>query len=35
MQDALDGMARYGAGSTDLWTATFKVLDVMGDGPTR
>ena len=33
VQNALDGMARYGSGSIDLWTATFKVLDVMGDGP--
>ena len=29
VQKALDRMARYGAGSIDLWTAAFKVLDVM------
>jgi len=29
MQDALDGMARYGQGSVDLWTARYQVLQVM------
>ena len=33
VQDALDGVARYGAGSIDLWTARFQVLAVMKAGP--
>ena len=33
VQNGLDGVARYGAGSIDLWTASFKVLSVMKAGP--
>ena len=33
VQNLLDGSARYGAGSIDLWTASFTVLGVMEAGP--
>lgn len=33
VQNALNGLSRYGAGSIDLWTASFKVLGVMKAGP--
>lgn len=34
IQNALDGLARYGSGSIDLWTARFQVMSVMAAGPT-
>lgn len=33
IQNSLDGLARYGAGSIDLWTAQFRVMDIMAAGP--
>ena len=33
VQNALNGIARYGAGSIDLWSARFKVLSVLSAGP--
>jgi hypothetical protein len=33
IQNSLDGLARYGAGSIDLWTAQFQVMSVMKAGP--
>ena len=33
VQNALNGIARYGAGSIDLWTARFQVLKAMDAGP--
>ena len=33
VQNFLNGLARYGAGSIDLWSLRFKVLDVMKTGP--
>jgi hypothetical protein len=33
VQNSLDGLARYGAGSIDLWTAQFQVMSVMAAGP--
>jgi hypothetical protein len=33
IQNSLDGLARYGAGSIDLWTAQFQVMTVMAAGP--
>jgi hypothetical protein len=33
IQNSLDGLARYGAGSIDLWTARFQVMNVMAAGP--
>lgn len=34
IQNSLDGLARYGAGSIDLWTARFGIMSVMAAGPT-
>ena len=34
IQNALDGLARYGSGSIDLWTAQFQVMSVMAAGAT-
>ena len=34
IQNTLDGLARYGKGSIDLWTARFQVMSVMAAGPT-
>ena len=33
VQNTLDGLARYGSGSIDLWTARFQVMSVMAAGP--
>ena len=33
VQNALNGMARYGAGSIDIWTAKYQVLTIMKTGP--
>ena len=33
IQNSLDGLARYGAGSIDLWTAQFGIMNVMAAGP--
>jgi hypothetical protein len=33
VENALNGIARYGAGSIDLWSARFKVLTVISQGP--
>jgi hypothetical protein len=33
VQNFLNGLSRYGAGSIDLWSGSFKVLDVMKVGP--
>jgi hypothetical protein len=34
IQNTLDGLARYGSGSIDLWTARFQIMSVMAAGPT-
>ena len=33
VQNALNGMARYGSGSVDLWTSRFQVLTIMKTAP--